>query len=66
LRYRQSGEETKDKFPLTKEKECLLTPKLRKPWNGKEEKEPQEMKDMREVMNCPEPEPLVWKQWSPT
>jgi len=55
LRYRQFREETK---------ECLLTPKLRKPWNGKEEREPEEMKEMKEmseVMNCREPQPLVWR-----
>jgi len=62
LRYRQFGEETKDKFPSKKLKKCLLTPKLRKPWNGKEEKEPEGRKRTREVRHCPEPQPLVWRQ----
>jgi len=47
-------------------KECLLTPKLRNPWNGKEEQEAEERKEIREVINCPEPQPLLWRQRSPT
>jgi len=50
LRYQKPREETTDKFPLTKAKEYLLTPKLRKSWNGKEEKGPEERKKMREVI----------------
>jgi len=51
---------------LTKLEKCPLTRKLLKSWNGREEKEEKNAKQMREVMNCPRPQHLVWRPRSPT
>jgi len=63
LTYLQFGEETKDKFPVKRLKKWLLIPKGLKSWNGNKEIKAREKK---EGMNCPELQPLVWRQWSPT
>jgi len=63
LRYQKCGEETKGRFPIERSKEWLLTQKPRKLWSGDRTKA---KKEMKEVMNCPEPRPVVWRQRLPT